>query len=221
MKNRTKRAIELGVMTALLVAGSAWYTVQFNDSRFLAPMDLSEYTFRPQDLPMLASGIVLLLYLIYLAVLCFGAAQKKQNREKSAKMTRKVDPRFGFLGLLGFAGFLGFWTYGVDKTIFPFVFFVFFGFFGFFYEGRMSGTFMDERYLENKLRAQATANKTTVALVFLATLILGQGKLMGNLEYTLIAFLIVVSLSIALGMFLSEYLLYRYDSDDAFAESEE
>lgn len=44
---------------------------------------------------------------------------------------------------------------------------------------------------------------------------------MGNLEYTLIAFLIVVSLSIALGMFLSEYLLYRYDNDDAFAESEE
>ena len=85
----------------------------------------------------------------------------------------------------------------------------------------MSDTFMDERYLENKLRAQATANKTTVALVFLATLILGQGKLMGNLEYTLIAFLIVVSLSIALGMFLSEYLLYRYDNDDAFAESEE
>ncbi len=221
MKNRTKRAVELGMMTALLVAASVWYTVQFNDSRFLAPIDLSEYTFRLQDLPMLASGIVLLLYLIYLAVLCFGAAQKKQNREKSAKMTRKVDPKFGFLGLLGFAGFLGFWTYGVDKTIFPFVFFIFFGFFGFFYEGRMSDTFMDERYLENKLRAQATANKTTVALVFLATLILGQGKLMGNLEYTLIAFLIVVSLSIALGMFLSEYLLYRYDNDDAFAESEE
>lgn len=221
MKNRTKRAVELGVMTALLVAGSAWYTAQFNDSRFLAPMDLSEYSFRLQDLPMLASGVVLLLYLIYLFVLCFGAAQKKQNREKAAKTTRKIDPRFGFLGLLGFAGFLGFWTYGVDKTIFPFVFFIFFGFFGFFYEGKMSDTFMDERYLENKLRAQATANKTTVILVFLAILILGQGKLMGNLEYTLIAFLIVVSLSIALGMFLSEYLLYRYDSDDVFAESEE
>lgn len=93
-----------------------------------------------------------------------------------------------FLGLFGFAGFLGFWTYGVDKTIFSLVFFVFFGFFGFFYEGRMSDTFMDERYLENKLRAQATANKTTVALVFLATLILGQGKLIGNLEYRSLPF---------------------------------
>ena len=36
---------------------------------------------------------------------------------------------------------------------------------------------------------------------------------MGNLEYTLIAFVIVSSLAIALAVFLSEYLLYRYDHE--------
>ena len=67
----------------------------------------------------------------------------------------------------GFAGFLGFWTYRVDQAIFPFVFFVFFGFFGFFYEGKMSNTLIDERYKENKMRAQSTANKTALSIIFL------------------------------------------------------
>jgi len=36
---------------------------------------------------------------------------------------------------------------------------------------------------------------------------------MGNMEYTLIAFVISVALSIALKMFLGMYLLYHYDND--------
>lgn len=44
---------------------------------------------------------------------------------------------------------------------------------------------------------------------------------MGNFEYTLIATIIVLSLALALGIFLSEYLLYRYDHDDHADESEE
>ena len=44
---------------------------------------------------------------------------------------------------------------------------------------------------------------------------------MDNLEYTLIALVIVIALSIALEIFLSEYLLYYYDNDEQFDESEE
>ena len=44
---------------------------------------------------------------------------------------------------------------------------------------------------------------------------------MGCLEYTLIALVIVIALSIALELFLSEYLLYHYDHDEPFDESEE
>ena len=84
----------------------------------------------------------------------------------------------------------------------------------------MSNTFMDERYRENRARAQAKANKIAFGIIFLATIIMGQGKLMGNLEYTFIAFVIVVALTIALEMFLSEYLLFRYDNEE-FEESEE
>lgn len=220
MKPQTKRAVLLGALCILLTVLSAGYTAVFNESRFLVPMELSTYEFRVRDLPMLLSGVLLTAYLVYLAVLLFRAAQVRQRREAAAQITRTLSPKLGFLGLFGFAGFLGFWTYSVDQTIFPFWFFVFFGFFGFFYEGRMSGTLMDERYLENKLRAQTTADRTAFALLFVAATILVQGRLLGSLDYTLIALVITVALSFALNLFLREYLFYRYDHDDV-AESEE
>lgn len=85
----------------------------------------------------------------------------------------------------------------------------------------MSHVFMDERYKEDKMKAQMTANKTALTIIFLATILLGQGKFMGNLEYTLIAYIMVISFSIGLEIFLSEYLLFRYDHDEPFEESEE
>lgn len=221
MKNNTKRTIILGAICALLAAAASWYTIAFNDSRFIAPMDLSEYVFRVQDLPMMISGILLILYVLYLFARLVKAVAAKRENERTSQSARAVNPKLGFFGFLGFAGFLGFWTYSVDKTIFPFTFFMFFGFFGFFYEGKMSHTLMDERYKENKLKAHTQANKIALAIIFLALLVLGQGKFLGNLEYTLIALIIVIALSIALEVFLSEYLLYRYDHDEPFGESEE
>ena len=221
MKKRTKLTICLGVICALLVAISSWYTIAFNNSRFIVPMDLSEYVFRVQDLPMIISGILITFYVLYLVVLLIQVIAVNKRKGNNATITRNLNPKLGFLGFLGFFGFLGFWTYSVDKTIFPFVFFLFFGFFGFFYEGKMSNTLIDERYKENKMKAQSVANKTSLSIIFLAILILGQGRLMDNLEYTLIALVIVIALSIALEIFLSEYLLYHYDNDEQFDESEE
>ena len=160
-------AIYLGAICALLAAISSWYTIAFNDSRFIVPMDLSNYVFRAQDLPIIISGTLLALYIVYLAVLFFQSTSANKRRGSTPRSTRTVNPKLGFLGLFGFAGFLGFWTYRVDQTIFPFVFFVFFGFFGFFYEGKMSNTLIDERYKENKMRAQSTANKTALSIIFL------------------------------------------------------
>lgn len=85
----------------------------------------------------------------------------------------------------------------------------------------MSNTFMDERYKENKMQAYSIANRIALTIIFIATLILGQGKLVGNMEYTFIAYIIVISLAIALDLFLSEFLLYRYDHDDLVDGSED
>jgi hypothetical protein len=44
------------------------------------------------------------------------------------------------------------------------------------------------------------------------------GKIMMNLEFTFIAYLVVVTLALALDLFLNEYLLYRYDHDEQAGE---
>ena len=213
--------IMLGVVCALFIGLSSWYTVVFNECRFIVPMDLSKYVFRMQDIPMIFSGILFMCYIMYLAVKLLKAIITSKRREMATQVTRKLNPKMGFLGLFGFCGFLGFWTYQIDKIIFPFVFFIFFGFFGFFYEGKLSNTFMDERYKENKIKANSLANKLTLTIVFLTTLIVGQGKLMGSLEYTFIAYIIIISLAMALELFLNEFLLYHYDHREEIEESEE
>ena len=85
----------------------------------------------------------------------------------------------------------------------------------------MSGTFMDERFRENMVRARLKAYRISFSIMLVALIILCQGKLFGSLEYTLIATIITLSVALALGIFLSEYLLYRYDHDDLAGESEE
>lgn len=220
-KSNMRYVIIAGIICILFQAVSVWHSITFNDSRLVKPIDVSEYTFQIQDLPMIVSTILLMLYVVYLFSLLMRAILVNKSREEKTRTTRRINPKLGFCGFFGLFGFMGFWTYSVDKTIFPFVFFLFFGFFGFFYEGKLSGTFMDERFQENRMKAHMKANQTAITIIFLATLIIGQGKLMGNLEYTLIAFVIVVALSLALEVFLSEYLLYRYDHDDQLEESEE
>ena len=48
-----------------------------------------------------------------------------------------------------------------------------------------------------------------------------QGRFLGKLDYTLIALVIIISCAFAIDIFLSEYLLYRYDHETLLDESEE
>lgn len=216
-----KVTIVLGVIVVLLMAGAGWYSIACNDWRLVAPMDFAAYEFTPRDLPMWGTLLLFNLYVIYLGALLIWAIIASRRRLVKTKTTRTLNPRLGLLGVFGFLGFAGFWTYTAFHQVYPFVFFLFFGFFGFFYEGRMSGTFMDERFRENAARAQLTAYKITFRILLVALIVLCQGRLFGSLEYTLIAAVIVLSLTLALGIFLPEYLLYRYDHDDQAGEGEE
>ncbi len=218
MKKKTKILVFSGITCFLLLLLSTWYAVVFNGSRLVAPMDFSSYTFQVQDLPMLFS---LVLVCIYGAILLFTfiiSAGRSRRKAEDTNTTRRLNPKLGLLGILGFLGFTGFWTHSVDGSVFPFVFFLFFGFFGFYYEGKMSGTFMDERFRENAARARLRASDITFRILFIALVILCQGKLLGNLEHAFIAGMIILSLALALRIFLSEYLLYRYDHDDLAEE---
>lgn len=213
-KFKGKITVILGVVVVLLLAAASWYSIVFNDWRLVAPMDLSAYQFLTKDLPMLASLFLFILYVLYLFALLIGTILANRRRLAETRTTRKLNPKLGLLGFAGFLGFLGFWSYSQFHEVYPFMFFVFFGFFGFFYEGRMSNTLMDERFEENRVRAELTAHRVTRIIIFLTLILVGRGALLGSLEYTLIAFIALISLAFALDLFLSEYLLYRYDCAD-------
>lgn len=219
--NKMKKWIGWGIFCVLSVLISSWYAVTYNDSRLVVRMNFKNYVFQVKDLPMIVSVSFTCIYVIVMAASLMMQIRKKQKHVKEPAFSRKINPGLGFLGVLGFLGFAGFWTYPLNGTIFPFVFFLFFGFFGFFYEGKMSGTLMDERFRENAVRAKLEAYRITVAVMFAALIMLCQGKLFGSLEYTLIAAIIILSLAFGLGLFLSEYLLYRYDHEDQAYECEE
>lgn len=221
MKQKTKLLIGWGIVCVILLLASSWYAVTFNDSRLVVPMEFQNYEFQIQDLPMMLSVSLACIYGITLLITLVFSGCKQRQQIESTNKTRKLNPKLGFLGFFGFLGFGGFWTYSMDGSVFPFAFFLFFGFFGFYYEGKMSGTFMDERFRENAARANLKASNIALTVIFLALLILCQGKLFGSLDYTLIAVIIALSLALALRIFLSEYLLYRYDHDDHAVESED
>lgn len=218
---RKKTVILTGLLCLALTLFSSWYAVNFNDAGLVEPTDFSEYTFTVKDLPMICSVILMNLYIFYLLALIFRISVRNQKQVRETNTTRRINPGFGFLGFLGFLGFMGFWTYSQNKTIYPLMFFLFFGFFGFFYEGKLSNTFMDERFQENALRAQLTSLKISLSVIIAAFVILSQGALFGSLEYNLLAAVTVVFLSLALALFLNEYLLYRYDHDEPFDDTTE
>lgn len=95
-KNSTKLTIFFGVICTLLVAVSSWYTITFNDSRFIVPME-SQYHFRVQDLPMIVSGAFLALYILYLFILLVRAIIENKRKEMTAQSTRTINPKLGFL----------------------------------------------------------------------------------------------------------------------------
>ena len=116
-----------------------------------------------------------------------------------------IQEQFLLTGDFGFLGFGGFWTYYKFGEIFPFAFFIFFGFFSFFFEGKLSHILEDELFQENKRKAQLEAYKIGFKLLFVVI------WLMAIVEWCAMFMLISVSLIYALVLFLSNYLLYRYE----------
>lgn len=220
MKNKKKKLLTaLGglILCGGLSAWAAWDAVKNHGGRLVYPMD--SYAFQPSDIPMLLAISLDFLYIISIVawLVVEGVSQRKQVRQSNH--TRRISPKLGLLGILGLFGFLGFYTYFNYKIYFPFCFFAFFGFFGFFFEGKMSNTFMDERFQANRLRAQRDASAAGMIIAFLLLVIIGQGRT--SVELALLLLMIGLSLDMALTGFLNEYLLYRYDHDDAAALEDE
>ncbi len=203
----------MGILAALVLLSlvAVGYDAVWNESRIIRPIDAS-YQFRPGDLPLITAVILLTGYVIWLAVSAVVAGMKR--RPGDSRKTRSVDPRLGWLGLCGIFGFLGIPAYCLQGQIWPFFFFSFFGFFGFFYEGKLSGTLMDERFQQDRSRAQLQAYKIGFRLMWLVTWLTCMAGSRLSPQVIAIIFTVGSSLIIALVLFLISHLLYRYDLED-------
>lgn len=210
--------IVAGVVSVASLLGAAWYSVTYNDSRLVVPTDFSTFQFQSQDFVML-TGISLFVIYVFIMIgvlICGIIKSKKQDKRK----TRTLNPKLGLLGFFGFLGFGGFWTYALEGRFNFFLFFLFFGFFGFYYEGKMSGTFKDERFLENSKLAQFQAMKVGFSFIVLLMFVIGSGLFQRNLEFLTILIISSLALICALTLFLSEYYLYKLDHDEMKDETE-
>jgi hypothetical protein len=207
-----------GVLCAALTGAAVWYDLTYNGGKLVYPMH--SYAFAPADIPMLLAIALDVLYVLYLAFLLVRGIRVQKEHVAKTGRTRRLSPKLGFLGFCGFLGFAGFWTYGALGDLSGFIFFAFFGFFGFFFEGKMSNTLMDERYKENAARAERKALRIGFGIIFFLLIFAGQA---GRLTAELVAPILIagIALAVALTIFLSEYLLYRYDYDDAAAMEED
>lgn len=207
-----------GALCAAVTGVAVWYDLTYNGGRLVYPMD--SYAFRTTDMPMLLALALDALYVLFLFALLLGGILAQRRQIAETNRTRKLSPKLGLLGILGFFGFAGFWSYGVLGDLTPFAFFTFFGFFGFFFEGRMSNTLMDERFKENAVKAELKAYRVGFVMIFLLLIVSTHAA---RSRASLLAPILVagIALAVALSMFLSEYLLYRYDHDDAAALEED
>lgn len=206
-----KKVILLGVILVMASILAIIHSLLFNEGRFIWKMDMSKYIFSVKDIPMLMILLLIFIYVIYIIVIL--VRNILSNKSSEEHYSRKLSPRLGICGVFGFAGFAGFWTYQVQGNIFPFMFFIFFGFFGFFFEGKLSHTLKDELYLENRRRASLKAYQIGFSLLFLVIWLVGMGVFSSNVEWCAIFMLISISLIYALVLFLSNYLLYRYEKE--------
>ena len=125
------------------------------------------------------------------------------------KTAGKNDIQEQFLLTGDFVECLVFW--GLADFGHTFAFFIFFGFFSFFFEGKLSHILEDELFQENKRKAQLEAYKIGFKLLFVVIWLMAIGMFSRNVEWCAIFMLISVSLIYALVLFLSNYLLYRYE----------
>ena len=125
--------------------------------------------------------------------------------------TRTISSKLGLFGFMGFLGFLGFVPH-LSQMPFVFFFFSFFGFFGFYYEGKISNTLMDERFILNAYRAEALANKIGLMMIILSTILwVCKIERIENVAGFLLA---IIGLAFGLVGFLQQYLLYRFENEE-------
>ena len=134
-RKQLKRTLLMGAGCAVFLLAGIVYSLLYNDGRWVMEMNLEEYVFSAKDIPMLAAGMLVALYAVYIAVVICRKALKGLSTQKGLHQnyTRRVLPFLGAFGIFGLLGFSGFWTYHAHGIVSPFLLFALFGLFGLFF----------------------------------------------------------------------------------------
>lgn len=198
-----------------LLAGIV-YSLLYNDGRWVREMDLEEHVFSAKNIPMLAAGMLVAPYAVYIAVVIYRKALKGLFTQKSLHQnyTRRVPPFLGVFGIFGLLGLSGFWTCHAHGIVSPFLLFALFGLFGLFFEGKLSHSLEDELFQQNKVRADLKVYKTGFLLLG-AVILLSRWRVLAlHAEWCAIFLLIPVSLIVAFVLFQKRYLLCCYEKEE-------
>lgn len=215
-KKQIKTIIITGIVWVLCLIAGIVYSLLYNEGRWVTEMKLNDYVFSVKDIPMLAVGVLIALWVLYVVIVTFKTVFKAlfPQDNSTPSYTRKIPPFLGVFGICGFLGFLGFWTYSEYGIISPFLFFALFGLFGLFFEGKLSHTLEDELFQQNKTRADLKSYKTGFVLLVIVVLLSRWRVFALHAEWCAIFLLISVSLIVALVLFQKNYLLYRYEKEE-------
>ncbi len=215
-KKQIKTIIITGIVWVLCLIAGIVYSLLYNEGRWVKEMNLNDYVFSVKDIPMLAVGVLIALWVLYVAAVTFKTVFRALfSKDGSTPVyTRKIPPFLGAFGICGILGFLGFWTYSKYGVISPFLFFALFGLFGLFFEGKLSHTLEDELFRQNKTQADLKSYKTGFVLLVIVILLSRWHVFAINAEWCAIFLLISVSLIVALVLFQKNYLLYRYEKEE-------
>lgn len=215
-KKQIKKIIVTGIIWVLCLIAGIVYSLLYNEGRWVKEMSLNDYVFSVKDIPMLAVGVMIALWVLYVVVVTFKTVFKALIPLDNyiLSYTRKIPPFLGVFGICGFLGFSGFWTYSEYSIISPFLFFTLFGVFGLFFEGKLSHTLEDELFQQNKTRADLKSYKTGFVLLVIVILLSRWRIFALNAEWCAIFLLISVSLIVALVLFQKNYLLYCYEKEE-------
>ena len=208
-RKQLKRTLLMGAGCAVFLLAGIVYSLLYNDERWVREMDLEEHVFSAKNIPMLAAGMLVALYAVYIAVVIYRKALKGLFTQKSLHQnyTRRVPPFLGVFGIFGLLGLSGFWTCHAHGIVSPFLLFALFGLLGLCFGGKLSHSLEDELFQQNEARADLKVYKTGF-LLLVAVILLSRWRVLAlHAEWCAIFLLIPVSLIVAFVLFQKRYLL--------------
>lgn len=77
-KKQVKKIVAMGVSLVVLLILGIIYSLVFNDGRWVKEMYMPDYIFSVKDSPMFIIGTLIIIYVIYVLVVCIKNAKNKK-----------------------------------------------------------------------------------------------------------------------------------------------